>query len=126
MEKVYLYVVWGLVLRCLDFMFGVNTEHIIYIKSLLFLMFIDLLVGVIKSRSLGQFKKRELFVGIGRKILEFVMIAVAFQIDKTGVFGSELELEHIAVYSYLVYEFYSIKSNLKLIGVCVPDNLDRR
>lgn len=71
---------------------------------------LDIVSGVIKASLNGNLKSSEFRTGLLKKILDFVLVVVAFSLDYL------LEVSYIGVatlYSLCAMEFYSVLENVK-------------
>lgn len=120
MDKL-LSLITGGALGLFTFMFG--TEHVKLIKIMIFLVVIDLVAGVIVSVVNNTFSRKVLYKGIAKKIFEVFIIAVAYQVDKTGLLQNSIDLEHVALGAYIGYEAWSIMAKAKESGIFLPKQI---
>lgn len=85
------------------------------LQVLIFLVITDFITGMIKGIYLKDLSSTVSFKGIFKKILIFVMIAVAVQINKLVI--TEIPLREIVIMFYVANDFISILEN---IGVFLP------
>lgn len=92
----------------------------ILLKALLTFVILDYTTGVIKAIHLKELSSSVGFIGIARKVMIFVLVAVAVQIDQT--FGTD-QLRNITITFYAVNEALSIIENSSKIGLPVPKKI---
>jgi len=92
---------------------------------------IDLITGFIKSllgnsdkTEFGKFSSREMWAGGIRKVLIFVVVAMAVLIDRI-VFIDKQILRDMVIFYYIANEGVSILENIGLCGVTYPDQLKK-
>ena len=85
---------------------------------------LDYLSGVLCAISEKKLSSAVGFRGISRKVLTFVMVGLAHQIDKTAI-GSGSMLRSAVIFFYLSNEGVSLIENASQLGLPIPDQLRR-
>lgn len=96
----------------------VNTNGLIVVSIAIFL---DMLTGVIKACLSHQLSSSEFRTGLLKKILDYVLIVVAFSLD--FLMGTEY-LGNAVLYSLILMEFYSVVENIELY-IPLPEALKK-
>lgn len=86
--------------------------------TLVYMIVIDILLGLIYSFKESVFKSRIMYEGIIRKVVMFIMIALAVRIDITT---NQHVIRDTVVMFYIANEGLSIVENCILLGVPFPD-----
>ena len=92
----------------------------ILLKTILFLAAADYLTGIIKGIYLKQLSSEIGYKGLLKKILMFIVIAVAYEIQK--FLGSAIALREIVITFYVCNEAISLLENAAEF-IPVPDRL---
>ena len=87
-------------------------------------MILDYLSGVLRAISEKKLSSAVGFRGISRKVLTFVMVGLAHQIDKTAI-GSGSMLRSAVIFFYLSNEGLSLIENASQLGLPIPEQLRR-
>ena len=87
--------------------------------TLLVIVALDIVSGFIRAGVQKRLSSKESWAGALRKIMTFVVIALAAQID--GVIGAEPLLRNATVIFYCVSESLSVLENVVAAGLPVPD-----
>lgn len=85
---------------------------------------LDYLSGVLRAISEKKLSSAVGFRGISRKVLTFVMVGLAHQVDKTAI-GSGSMLRSAVIFFYLSNEGVSLIENASQLGLPIPDQLRR-
>lgn len=93
----------------------------IMLQVLLGFVVLDYITGVVAAAFEKKLDSSVGFKGIARKVLLFVPIGIAYQLDV--LLGQEQILRNIAVWFYVVNEGLSVMENLGRAGVPLPDAL---
>ena len=93
-----------------------------FIYALCILMITDYITGVIEAGYSHEISSKVGFKGILKKILMFVVIAVAHLID-TYVIHTPGMLRTATIFFYVSNEGISILENISLCGVAIPKKL---
>lgn len=93
----------------------------VMLQTLLIFVVLDYFTGVIAAGKEGELSSRRGFSGIKRKVVIFVIVAVAHMVDKALGDGHLFRDGTIAF--YLANECLSIIENSGRIGLPVPDSL---
>lgn len=92
-----------------------------YLQALLVIVIADYATGFFASGVEGKLSSRVGWRGIGKKVLIFVMVAVAHKVDQ--VVGQSEMIRDAVVFFYLWNELLSVLENVGRAGVPVPDVL---
>lgn len=103
-------------------LFGNDIATLKLIDAFTVFVVMDILSGSLKALYQKNVQSRIWLKGITKKILMYVVIAVAYQVDKLHILGT-LNLEVSATTFYLLGEIISIFENVKAMGVSVPTSL---
>ncbi|MBS4171952.1 phage holin family protein [Bacillus sp. FJAT-49736] len=88
---------------------------------LLIFVVLDYISGIMASATEGKLSSKIGFKSIPKKIMIFVMVAIAHLID--GAFGNNHMFRDAAIFFYLANELLSITENAGRIGLPVPEQL---
>lgn len=88
---------------------------------LLTFVILDYITGVLAAGYRGQLSSAVGFKGIFVKIMIFVLVAVAHQVDRA--LGNPGVFMNAAIFFYLANELLSITENAGVLGLPVPDVL---
>ncbi|MGM7683561.1 phage holin family protein [Cytobacillus sp. Hm23] len=88
---------------------------------LLVFVIVDYISGMIAARIEDNLKSKTGFIGIARKVMIFVIVAVAYQVDLA--IGNGSIIRDATIFFYLANELLSIIENAGRIGVPVPNVL---
>ncbi len=90
------------------------------LHALVYLVIVDYLTGLLKAWNLKEISSRIGFIGLIRKVLIFVVIAVAVEVEK--VIGSSIPLREIVIMFYLANEGISFLENISVF-INFPDQI---
>lgn len=82
------------------------------LHALVALVIVDYLTGLLKAWNLKEISSRIGFVGLIKKVLIFVVIAVAVEVEK--VIGDSIPLREIVIMFYLANEGISFLENVSV------------
>ena len=82
------------------------------LHALVALVIVDYLTGLLKAWNLKEISSRIGFVGLIKKVLIFVVIAVAVEVEK--VIGESIPLREIVIMFYLANEGISFLENVSV------------
>ena len=99
-----------------------NADRLLIL--LIVFVILDYLSGVLRAISEKKLSSAVGFRGISRKVLTFVMVGLAHQIDKTAI-GSGSMLRSAVIFFYLSNEGLSLIENASQIGLPIPEQLRR-
>lgn len=91
------------------------------LQILLTLSLIDYLSGMLASGVEGKLSSRIGFKGIAKKVMIFLIVAVAHLIDKA--IGQGSIIESMVVFFYIGNEVLSIIENSGRVGLPIPEQL---
>ena len=92
----------------------------ILIKTIVFLAVIDYITGIIKAVYLKELSSEIGFKGLLKKIVMFIVIAVAFVIQQ--LIGGTVPLREVVIMFYIANESLSLLENAAIF-VPIPDKL---
>jgi toxin secretion/phage lysis holin len=101
----------------ISFLYGGFTKALI---ALLVCSIADFITGWIAGAIEGKLKSKLSFIGIGRKVLIFSIVAVAHVIDGIVGDGKGHLVRDTVIYFYIANEILSITENLSRAGVPFP------
>ncbi len=105
----------------ISYLFGVDRDLMI---ALALFMLLDYMTGITAAAIDGQLSSRRGFRGILRKVLMFVPVVMAVQLDRmTGAEPAILTI--ITTWALIGNEGISILENLSRAGVPIPDRLQQ-
>nr|DAL87396.1 MAG TPA: holin [Caudoviricetes sp.] len=90
------------------------------LHALVYLVIVDYLTGLLKAWNLKEISSRIGFIGLIRKVLIFVVIAVSVEVEK--VIGSSIPLREIVIMFYLANEGISFLENISVF-INFPDQI---
>lgn len=90
------------------------------LHALVALVIVDYLTGLLKAWNLKGISSRIGFVGLIKKVLIFVVIAVAVEVEK--VVGDSIPLREIVIMFYLANEGISFLENISVF-INFPDQI---
>ena len=90
------------------------------LHALVALVIVDYLTGLLKAWNLKEISSRIGFVGLIKKVLIFVVIAVAVEVEK--VIGDSMPLREIVIMFYLANEGISFLENISVF-INFPDQI---
>ena len=90
------------------------------IKTIVFLAVIDYITGIIKAVYLKELSSEIGFKGLLKKIVMFIVIAVAFVIQQ--LIGGTVPLREVVIMFYIANESLSLLENAAIF-VPIPDKL---
>lgn len=90
------------------------------LHALVALVIVDYLTGLLKAWHLKEISSRVGFIGLIRKILIFVVIAVAVEVEK--VIGDSMPLREMLIMFYLANEGISFLENVSVF-INFPDQI---
>ena len=99
-----------------------NADRLLIL--LIVFVILDYLSGVLRAISEKKLSSAVGFRGISRKVLTFVMVGLAHQIDKTTI-GSGSMLRSAVSFFYLSNEGLSLIENASQLGLPIPEQLRR-
>ncbi|MBJ8025657.1 phage holin family protein [Bacillus cereus] len=82
---------------------------------------IDYITGMIAAKVLGQLKSKVGFKGIAKKVVLFLLIGVAAQLDI--MFGSNSAIREATIFFFVGNELLSILENAGRMGIPLPSAL---
>lgn len=94
----------------------------VLLQVLLVFVIIDYLTGVIASGLNGKLNSKIGFKGIIKKVMVFVIVAVAHMVDK-AIGGEMSMLMDATIFFYIANELLSITENAGKIGIPIPEKL---
>lgn len=92
----------------------------ILLKTIVFLAVVDYITGLIKAVYLKQLSSEIGFKGLLKKIVMFIVIAVAFAIQE--LIGGTIPLREVVIMFYICNEALSLLENAAVF-VPIPDKL---
>lgn len=92
----------------------------ILIKTIVFLTVVDYITGIIKAVYLKELSSEIGFKGLLKKIVMFIVIAVAFVIQQ--LIGGTVPLREVVIMFYIANESLSLLENAAIF-VPIPDKL---
>lgn len=92
----------------------------ILLKTIVFLAVIDYITGIMKAVYLKQLSSEIGFKGLLKKIMMFIVIAVAFVIQQ--LIGGTVPLREVVIMFYIANEALSLLENAAIF-VPIPDKL---
>lgn len=92
----------------------------ILLKTIVFLAVVDYITGIIKAIYLKQLSSEIGFKGLFKKIVMFIVIAVAFVIQQ--LIGETVPLREIVIMFYICNEALSLLENAAIF-IPIPDKL---
>lgn len=90
------------------------------LHALVALVIVDYLTGLLKAWNLKEISSRIGFIGLIKKVLIFVVIAVAVEVEK--VIGDSIPLREIVIMFYLANEGISFLENVSVF-INFPDQI---
>ena len=99
-----------------------NADRLLIL--LIVFVILDYLSGVLRAISEKKLSSTVGFRGISRKVLTFVMVGLAHQIDKNAI-GSGSMLRSAVIFFYLSNEGLSLIENASQLGLPIPEQLRR-
>lgn len=90
------------------------------LKTILFLAIADYITGLIKAFKFKKLSSEIGFMGLLKKIVMFIMIATAFEIQK--LIGGAIPLREVVIMFYIANEGLSLLENAAVF-VPIPDKL---
>lgn len=92
------------------------------LQVLLVFVIIDYLTGMLASGIDGRLSSKVGFRGIAKKVMIFIIVAVAHMVDKA--MGGEMSMVMDAtIFFYIANELLSITENAGKIGIPIPEKL---
>ncbi|MBW3496246.1 MULTISPECIES: phage holin family protein [Bacillus] len=88
------------------------------LKILVILAVIDYITGIIAAGYKGELKSKVGFKGISKKVVLFLLIGVAAQLD--FVLGSNSAVREATIFFFMGNELLSILENAGSIGIKLP------
>ena len=92
----------------------------VLLKAIVFLAVVDYITGLIKAVYLKQLSSEIGFKGLLKKIVMFIVIAVAFAIQE--LIGGTIPLREVVIMFYICNEALSLLENAAVF-VPIPDKL---
>lgn len=108
-------IVFGFVVGLLSYWLG---GWDILLKTIVFLAVIDYITGIMKAVYLKQLSSEIGFKGLLKKIMMFIVIAVAFVIQQ--LIGGTVPLREVVIMFYIANESLSLLENAAIF-VPIPD-----
>lgn len=91
------------------------------LKVLVIIAVIDYLSGMIAAGYSGELKSKVGFKGIAKKVMLFLLIGVAAQLD--SLFGSNSGIREATIFFFIGNEALSVLENAGRIGIKIPEVL---
>ncbi|PEB56256.1 holin [Bacillus pseudomycoides] len=91
------------------------------LKILVTMAVIDYITGMIAATTLGQLKSKIGFRGIAKKVVLFLLVGVAAQLDLA--FGSNSAIREATIFFFMGNELLSILENAGRMGIKLPSAL---
>ncbi|MBG9599996.1 holin [Bacillus mycoides] len=91
------------------------------LKILVTLAVIDYLTGIIAAGYNGKLKSKVGFKGIAKKVVLFLLVGVAAQLDT--VFGSNSAIREATIFFFIGNELLSLLENAGRMGIPLPQAL---
>lgn len=110
-------ILWGIIGGFFSYWLG---GWDVLMKTIVFLAVTDYITGVIKGIYLKKLSSEIGFKGLLKKIVMFIVIAVAFVIQ--GLIGNTIPLREVVIMFYIANEGLSLLENAAVF-VPVPDKL---
>lgn len=119
MEKLFnwISIFWGLIGGGLSYWLG---GWDVLLKTIVFLAVVDYITGCIKGIYTKQLSSEIGFKGLLKKIVMFIVIAVAYVIQ--GLVGGKIPLREVVIMFYIANEGLSLLENAAVF-VPVPEKL---
>ncbi len=92
----------------------------ILLKTIVFLAVVDYITGIIKGIYLKELSSETGFQGLLKKIVMFIVIAVAFSIQE--LIGGKIPLREVVIMFYIANEALSLLENAAIF-VPIPEKL---
>lgn len=92
----------------------------VLLKTIVFLAVVDYITGIIKAVYLKKLSSEIGFKGLLKKIVMFIVIAVAFVIQQ--LIGGNIPLREVVIMFYIANEALSLLENAAIF-VPIPDKL---
>lgn len=89
--------------------------------ALTILTVIDYITGIIAAAYNGELKSKIGFRGIAKKVVLFLLVGVAVQLDL--IFGSNSAIREATIFFFSGNELLSILENAGRMGIKLPDTL---
>ncbi|USP55657.1 hypothetical protein J2N67_005906 (plasmid) [Bacillus thuringiensis] len=93
----------------------------VLLKILVTMVSVDYITGMIAAGYNGKLKSKIGFKGIAKKIVLFLLVGVATQLDM--VFGSNSAIREATIFFFVGNELLSISENAGRIGIPLPQPL---
>lgn len=119
MEKLFnwISILWGFVGGFLSYWLG-GWDALL--KTIVFLAVVDYITGIIKGVYTKQLSSQTGFKGLLKKIVMFIVIAVAFVIQE--LIGGTIPLREVVIMFYIANEGLSLLENAAVF-IPIPDKL---
>ncbi|MFJ8529981.1 holin family protein [Bacillus sp. NPDC094106] len=91
------------------------------LKILVTMAVIDYITGMIAATTLGELKSKIGFRGIAKKVVLFLLVGVAAQLDM--MFGSNSAIREATIFFFAGNELLSILENAGRMGIKLPSAL---
>lgn len=119
MEKLFnwISILWGFVGGFLSYWLG-GWDALL--KTIVFLAVVDCITGIIKGVYTKQLSSQTGFKGLLKKIVMFIVIAVAFVIQE--LIGGTIPLREVVIMFYIANEGLSLLENAAVF-IPIPDKL---
>jgi len=109
-----------LITATFTFMFGCDELILNLLYILMFLMLTDIITGMISAANNCVFKWSMLRIGLFKKVSTLFIVAVAYQIDKTGFLAGTMVLQKLVISAFIGYECVSILNHIEIQGIPIP------
>ncbi|EXY04805.1 MULTISPECIES: phage holin family protein [Bacillus cereus group] len=93
----------------------------VLLKILVTMVSVDYITGMIAAGYNGKLKSKIGFKGIAKKVVLFILVGVATQLDI--VFGSNSAIREATIFFFVGNELLSISENAGRIGIPLPQPL---
>ncbi|KIP26877.1 MULTISPECIES: phage holin family protein [Bacillus cereus group] len=93
----------------------------VLLKILVTMVSIDYITGMIAAGYNGELKSKIGFKGIAKKVVLFLLVGVATQLDI--VFGSNSAIREATIFFFIGNELVSISENAGRMGIPLPQPL---
>ncbi|AJA23091.1 TPA: phage holin family protein [Bacillus thuringiensis] len=93
----------------------------VLLKILVTMVSVDYITGMIAAGYNGKLKSKIGFKGIAKKVVLFILVGVATQLDM--VFGSNSAIREATIFFFVGNELVSISENAGRMGIPLPQPL---
>ncbi|WP_144524718.1 holin family protein [Bacillus sp. DE0042] len=91
------------------------------LKVLIIMAVIDYITGVFAAGYNGELKSKVGFKGIAKKVVLFLLVGIAAQLD--SVFGSNSAIREATIFFFIGNELLSLLENAGRMGIPLPSTL---